>query len=78
MSTTPSVTQSPSLLCLMKEHQYTVPELAEEWNVSEDSIARDFANEPGVVVHQREGKKRHYIRIPESVALRVYLRRSRK
>jgi hypothetical protein len=61
---------------LMGEHQYSVQELAINWNVSEDLIHRTFKNEPGVVFYG-EGPRR-MMRIPESVALRVYLRKSVK
>jgi hypothetical protein len=63
--------------CLMDEHQYSALELAVKWNVSEDLIYRTLKNEPGVVFHGA-GPQRKMMRIPESVALRVYLRRSLK
>jgi len=61
----------------MHEKHYTVKELAEKWGLSEDTIRRLFRNEPGVVrIGTRKRGTRRFItvRIPESVALRVYRR----
>ena len=61
----------------MFERHYTVPELAKLWHVSDDTIRRMFKGEPGVIEIrlQRPGKRRYVVlRIPESVALRVYRR----
>ena len=62
------------------ERHFTVRELAALWNLSEDTVRRCFQREPGVieVVGCRKVSKRRYItlRIPESVALRVYRRLS--
>ena len=58
------------------EKHYTVLELAELWNLSENTIRRIFENEPGVLRWgSREGRfKRRYttLRIPETVVLRVH------
>jgi transcriptional regulator GlxA family with amidase domain len=57
------------------ERHYSVAELAQQWNLSRDTIRRMFENEPGVVVFQRPKRnKRIYrtLRIPESVAKRKY------
>ena len=57
------------------ERHYTVAELAEQWNLSRDTIRRMFENEHGVVVFTRPRlNKRVYrtLRIPESVAKRKY------
>jgi hypothetical protein len=58
------------------ERHYSVLELAELWNLSENTIRRMFENEPGVLKWgSREGRfKRRYttLRIPETVALRVH------
>ena len=58
------------------EKHYTVSELAELWNLSENTIRRIFENEPGVLKWgSREGRfKRRYttLRIPETVLLRVH------
>ncbi len=58
------------------EKHYAISELAELWNLSENTIRRIFENEPGVLKWgSREGRfKRRYttLRIPETVALRVH------
>jgi transcriptional regulator GlxA family with amidase domain len=57
------------------ERHYTVAELAEQWNLSRDTIRRLFENEPGVVVftHPKLNKRVYRtLRIPESVAKRKY------
>lgn len=62
------------------ERHFSVEELAELWNMSDDFVRRLFLHEPGVVVfyHNRPGRRVYRtIRIPESVALRVH-RRMRK
>ena len=60
------------------EHHFTAKEIAEAWNLSQDSIYRLFVNEPGVLILARERKKyrrtRRTLRIPESVKNRVYRR----
>lgn len=61
----------------MTERHFTVMELAELWNLSDDTVRRFFKDEPGVIcwVRQQEGRRRKVcLRIPESVALRVYRR----
>lgn len=62
----------------MKEKHYTVPELAEMWHRSRGWIRKVFRNELGVQHSPWSGLlgKRSYddMRIPESVALRVYER----
>jgi hypothetical protein len=66
---------------VFREKHYTVPELAEIWIVSSDTIRRVFADEPGVLIlpkHGRSRKRRLYATrlIPESVVRRVHLRLS--
>lgn len=59
----------------LAERHYTVSELAEQWNLSRDTIRRMFENEPGVLVFTRSRvNKRVYrtLRVPESVARRKY------
>jgi hypothetical protein len=59
------------------ERHYSVSELAAAWNVSEDKIRDLFLNEPGVMNFGKQSRrKRIYrpIRIPQSVADRVYSR----
>jgi hypothetical protein len=62
----------------MFERHYSVSELAEAWNISEDKIRELFLKEPGVLNFGKPPtrRKRVYrpIRIPESVAARVYAR----
>lgn len=60
------------------ERHFSVRELAALWGLSERTIRRVFASEPGVVSLERNEtrSKRVYktVRIPESVAQRVYRR----
>lgn len=62
------------------ERHYMPAELAVLWGVSEDTIRRLFRHEPGVWIlgESKSRKKRRYLtlRIPESVAERVYKRLS--
>jgi AraC-like DNA-binding protein len=61
------------------ERHYTVQEIAEAWNMSENLVRRLFEKEPGVVIFKKDRPhKRTYktIRIPESVLLRVHRRNS--
>ena len=64
------------------ERHFSVAELAERWNLSPDTIRKLFENEPGVLVLgeslTRRGKRRYTtLRIPESVAARVYRQHSK-
>jgi hypothetical protein len=56
------------------EKHYTAAELAELWQVSQDTIRNLFRNTPGVlriVKPARRGKRQYIsIRIPESVVLK--------
>jgi hypothetical protein len=58
------------------EKHYSVKELASLWNLSDRTIRRMFAEEPGVVAwgECESRTKRAYktVRIPESVARRVH------
>lgn len=60
------------------ERHFTVSELAKAWNLGEDKIRELFLKEPGVLnlAGKPSRHKRVYrpIRIPESVAARVYAR----
>jgi hypothetical protein len=60
------------------EHHFTAKEIAEAWNLSQDTIYRLFSNEPGVLILASETKRyrrtRRTLRIPESVKNRVYRR----
>jgi transcriptional regulator GlxA family with amidase domain len=65
-----------SLTDLALEKHYSVSELAQLWGLSEKSIRRIFAHEPGVIKwgHDDSRFKRAYVtlRIPESVIQRVH------
>jgi hypothetical protein len=65
--------ESPAL-----ERCYSPEQIAELWSLSPDTVRRIFGNEPGVLAIERPRiyGKRHYrtLRIPESVAQRVYHR----
>jgi hypothetical protein len=58
------------------EQHYKPSELAKRWGFHADKVRIWFANEPGVLVEDRPEKmhKRGYksMRIPDSVAARVY------
>jgi hypothetical protein len=74
--------QTETGLDAMYDEQHFKPdELAELWGVSGDTIRRLFRDVPGVLVIDRPEKmhKRSYstMRIPESVARRVYERLSK-
>jgi hypothetical protein len=61
---------------------FTATELAEIWKLDETTIRRIFLDEPGVLKigksNRRDGKRDYVtLRIPESVALRVYQERTR-
>jgi hypothetical protein len=62
----------------MCERHYSPAELAELWNLSADTVRRMFENEPGILVFEnpvRSSSRRfRTLRIPESVAQRVYSR----
>ena len=65
----------------LAEPHYTVYELAEIWRVSPDSIRRRFHDEEGVIHLGNPNRKRRIydpIRIPRSVAERVYRRLATK
>jgi len=58
---------------------FTAAELADIWRLDETTIRRIFQDEPGVLrIGKASRRKRQYftLRIPESVALRVYRERS--
>ena len=62
----------------MDEQHYTVDELANLWALSHDTITNLFRDEPGVLritpARRRGVRTRITIRIPRSVAERVYNR----
>jgi hypothetical protein len=63
------------------ERHFSPKALAELWNFSEDTICRWFEDQPGVLKHgesdSKRGKRRKlYLRIPESIALKIYKERT--
>jgi hypothetical protein len=63
------------------QRHYTVEDLSALWNVSEDFVRRLFLCEPGVVVFykHRPGRRVYRtLRIPESVAVRVHRRMTKR
>jgi hypothetical protein len=64
----------------MYERHYTPAELSELWNLSQDTVRRMFEREPDVLIFENTEKaserRRRTMRIPESVAERVYRRLS--
>jgi hypothetical protein len=77
METTPGGDTSPSV-CRVRH--YSVAEVAQLWNISEDSVRRLFEHEPDVMVmgSRPPGSGRTYrtLRIPEPVLERVHRRLS--
>ncbi len=73
-SVSPPLSSSPLL-----ERHYKPSEIAEAWQMSEDSIRRIFQDEPGVlkigegthVAGRKYVRRRFKLRIPESVLARV-------
>jgi hypothetical protein len=62
---------------LFEEQHFTVKELAAKWRFSAEFVSQLVRNEPGVTewVRQEPGKRRYRVlRIPQSVAERVYRR----
>jgi hypothetical protein len=64
----------------MEETHYAPADLAKRWNLSLDTIRRMFEGEPGVLIFENpergSSRRRRTLRIPASVAERVYLRLS--
>ncbi len=61
------------------EKHYAVAEVAKMWNISPDRTRNMFEKEPGVLVLEGNGSRRHErhyrtLRIPESVVARVHRR----
>jgi hypothetical protein len=64
------------------EQHLTVAELANVWKLNQTTIRRIFQDEPGVlkigILRRRDGKRDYLtLRIPRSVAERVYRERTR-
>jgi hypothetical protein len=72
---------SPGRAEFMERH-YTFTELAAAWHVSRSTLAEWFREEPGVIrygtMKLKKGRRRTYVsvRVPESVARRVYKTRT--
>ena len=65
------------------EHHFTPRELADLWKLDESTIRRMFMDEPGVMIYGKEKRRdgrRDYVtlRIPQSVAQKVYERKTRR
>lgn len=79
MSTAPKLAAVPQASRLFERH-FSTCELAELWSLSEDTIRRMFENEPGVMIFENaersSSRRRRTLRIPQSVAERVYSRLS--
>jgi hypothetical protein len=62
------------------ERHFTIAELSEAWGLAQDTIRGWFADEVGVlrIQHRLRKDKRGYttLRVPESVARRVYRQRT--
>jgi AraC-like DNA-binding protein len=60
------------------ERHFSPAELAEQWNLSEDTLRRIFERELDVLIFENPERgslrRRRTLRIPESVAERVYRR----
>lgn len=70
-------TELPDITGPFAERHYTVSELASMWRLSGEFIRQLVQHEPGVTewVRQQPGRRRYRVlRIPQSVAERVYRR----
>jgi hypothetical protein len=60
------------------EQHFSPAELAAQWNLSEDTVRRIFEREPDVLIFENpergSSRRRRTLRVPESVAERVYRR----
>jgi hypothetical protein len=80
MTPTPQTTKKPAEISEPWERHFSVAQLATMWAFGRTTIRRWFENEPGVLrqgeSRLRRHRKRPYVslRIPESVAVRVYRR----
>ena len=64
-----------------QESHFTPRELAQGWGLSDDTIRRWFEDEPGVLKGGFDGsrgrRRKMFLRIPASLAQRVYLERTK-
>jgi hypothetical protein len=60
------------------EQHFSPADLASQWNLSEDTVRRIFEREPDVLIFENpergSSRRRRTLRIPKSVAERVYRR----
>lgn len=58
------------------ERHFSPEQLGKEWNLSANTIRRMFEREPGVMIFENpervSSRRRRTLRIPQSVAERVY------
>ena len=69
--------EAPKAAKQFEERHYTVKELAAMWRLSSEFVRQLVQHEPGVTewVRQQPGKRRYRVlRVPESVAERLYRR----
>ena len=70
--------RSEPLSARLFERHFSPAEIAELWNLSEDTVRRIFDREPEVLIFENpergSARRRRTLRIPESVAERVYRR----
>lgn len=63
---------------LATEKHYTIPEIAELWHASADTVRKHFIDEDGVVKlgHKTRKNKRRYVTllVPETILKRVHQR----
>jgi hypothetical protein len=80
MAAAPKLAAVPPVGSRLFEHHFSPAELAEMWNLSEDTIRRMFENESGVMIFENPSRnparRRRTLRIPQSVAERVHCRLS--
>jgi hypothetical protein len=66
----------------MCERHYSATQLAEQWSLSEDTVRRIFERESDVLIFENpergSSRRRRTMRIPQSVAERVYRRLSNR
>ena len=76
MGTAPKLATVEQTDSRLFERHFSPAELAELWNLSEDTIRRAFERESGVLIFENPSRnpnrRRRTIRIPQSVAERVY------
>jgi hypothetical protein len=71
------IRETASLPCA--ERHYSVRQIAEQWQLSDDAVRKIFECEPGVIAigeARSSGRKRRYVtlRVPKAVLERVHSR----